>query len=171
MSLSNFHEFLPLNSFSCYKLCVVQCKQQGTKRWVNMAETFVVRCMGGESNWMHLHCSLNNMTYKPLCFIILQDNEWCIGWQDSGMQTKDGKEITLLGDLVLSNKLVLYDLENQSIGWTEYNCSSSIKVRDGTSGKVYTVGAHNISSASTLNSRMVFTFFILVISLLCNLLK
>lgn len=25
-------------------------------------------------------------------------------------------------DLVLSNKLVLYDLENQLIGWTEYNC-------------------------------------------------
>jgi hypothetical protein len=25
-------------------------------------------------------------------------------------------------DLVLSNKLVFYDLENQVIGWTEYNC-------------------------------------------------
>lgn len=25
-------------------------------------------------------------------------------------------------DLVLSNKLVVYDLENQVIGWTEYNC-------------------------------------------------
>lgn len=25
-------------------------------------------------------------------------------------------------DLVLSNKLVVYDLQNQTIGWTEYNC-------------------------------------------------
>lgn len=25
-------------------------------------------------------------------------------------------------DLVLSNKLVTYDLENQTIGWAEYNC-------------------------------------------------
>jgi hypothetical protein len=25
-------------------------------------------------------------------------------------------------DLVLSNKLVVYDLENQVIGWTDYNC-------------------------------------------------
>lgn len=25
-------------------------------------------------------------------------------------------------DLVLSNKLVVYDLETQVIGWTEYNC-------------------------------------------------
>lgn len=28
----------------------------------------------------------------------------------------------VFADLVLSNKLVLYDLENQAIGWTEYNC-------------------------------------------------
>lgn len=98
----------------------------------------------------------------------VNDDEWCIGWQDSGMQTKDGKEITLLGDLVLSNKLVLYDLENQSIGWTEYNCSSSIKVRDETSGKDYTIAAHNISSAWNCNSRMVFAFFVLIISILCN---
>ncbi|XP_016557164.1 aspartic proteinase 39 isoform X3 [Capsicum annuum] len=115
--------------------------------------------------------SLSLKVYPHDYLFQVSDNEWCIGWQDSGMQTKDGKEITLLGDLVLSNKLVLYDLENQSIGWTDYNCSSSIKVRDGTSGKVYTVGSHNISSASTLNSRMFFTFFVLVISILCNLLK
>lgn len=30
----------------------------------------------------------------------------------------------LLSDLVLSNKLVLYDLENQAIGWADYNCKS-----------------------------------------------
>lgn len=29
--------------------------------------------------------------------VILQNNEYCIGWQNSGMQTKDGREITLLG--------------------------------------------------------------------------
>jgi hypothetical protein len=27
-----------------------------------------------------------------------------------------------VSDLVLSNKLVVYDLENQVIGWTDYNC-------------------------------------------------
>ncbi|XP_047256346.1 aspartic proteinase 36 isoform X2 [Capsicum annuum] len=91
--------------------------------------------------------SLSLKVYPHDYLFQVSDNEWCIGWQDSGMQTKDGKEITLLGG------------------------SSSIKVRDGTSGKVYTVGSHNISSASTLNSRMFFTFFVLVISILCNLLK
>lgn len=30
--------------------------------------------------------------------------------------------------MVLSSKLVLYDLENQTIGWTEYNCEYAIFV-------------------------------------------
>jgi hypothetical protein len=30
--------------------------------------------------------------------------------------------ICFLSDLVLSNKVVVYDLENQVIGWTDYNC-------------------------------------------------
>lgn len=33
-----------------------------------------------------------------------------------------------LADLVLSNKLVLYDLENQTIGWTEYNCECPVTI-------------------------------------------
>ncbi|XP_024637326.1 aspartic proteinase 36 isoform X3 [Medicago truncatula] len=90
----------------------------------------------------------------------------CIGWQKSVTQTKDGKDMTLLGDLVLSNKLVLYDLENMAIGWTEYNCSSSIKVKDATTGIVHTVGAHNISSASTFLIGRILSFFLLLIAML-----
>ncbi|KAE9448025.1 hypothetical protein C3L33_20068, partial [Rhododendron williamsianum] len=54
-----------------------------------------------------------------------EDDVWCVGWQSSGM-SKDGKEMNLLGDMVLSSKLVLYDLENQTIGWTEYNCEYGV---------------------------------------------
>jgi len=93
------------------------------------------------------------------------DDVWCVGWQSSGGQSRDGGEMTLLGDLVLSNKLVLYDLEAQEIGWTEYNCSSSIKVKD-ESGAVYSVGAHNISSASTPIIRRTLTFLLLLIAVL-----
>ncbi|XP_031105024.1 aspartic proteinase-like protein 2 [Ipomoea triloba] len=93
----------------------------------------------------------------------VQDGEWCIGWQNSGMQTKDGKEITLLGDLVLSGKLVVYDLENQTIGWTDHNCSSSIKVKDESSGNVYTVGAHDISSANAQNTGNLFMLLIFIL--------
>jgi hypothetical protein len=31
-----------------------------------------------------------------------------------------------VADLVLSNKLVVYDLEKEVIGWTDYNCKSQI---------------------------------------------
>nr|CAB3445499.1 unnamed protein product [Digitaria exilis] len=72
---------------------------------------------------------------------------YCVGFQNGALQSKDGKDIVLLGDLVLSNKLVVYDLEKQVIGWTDYNCSSSIKVKDDKTGATYTVNSHDISSA------------------------
>ncbi|KAM7273390.1 hypothetical protein ACFE04_028054 [Oxalis oulophora] len=93
--------------------------------------------------------SLSLVVYPHDYLFAIRDDTWCIGWQNSELQSKDGKDMILLGDLVLSNKLVVYDVENQVIGWTEYNCSSSIKLKDGKSGTVYTVGAHNLSSASS----------------------
>ncbi|CAK8542528.1 unnamed protein product [Lathyrus sativus] len=90
----------------------------------------------------------------------------CIGWQKSNTQTKDGKDLILLGDLVLSNKLVVYDLDNMTIGWTDFNCSSSIKVKDDQSGTVYTVAAKDLSSASTVFIGRILTFFLLIIAIL-----
>lgn len=75
----------------------------------------------------------------------VRDTEFCIGWQTSGMQAKDGQELTLLGDIALSDNLVVYDLENQTIGWAQYNCSSSIKLKDEGTGNTYDVVAHDIS--------------------------
>ncbi|GAB4834982.1 hypothetical protein Ancab_033249 [Ancistrocladus abbreviatus] len=89
-----------------------------------------------------------SLTVYPHEYLFPVDDLWCVGWQNSGMLSRDKMNLTLLGDLVLSNKLVIYDLENQVIGWTEYNCSSSIQVKDEQSGTVHLVGAQNISSAS-----------------------
>ncbi|WCJ38857.1 Eukaryotic aspartyl protease family protein [Euphorbia peplus] len=95
----------------------------------------------------------------------IRDKVWCFGWQNSGAQSKDGRDMTLLGDLVFSNKLVVYDLENQSIGWTNHNCSSSIKLKDST-GSTYSVGAHNLNSAPQLISGTTFIFSLLLSVLL-----
>ncbi|XLT73032.1 hypothetical protein HN873_029458, partial [Arachis hypogaea] len=54
--------------------------------------------------------------------LVSKGNFWCIGWQNSETQSRDNKNMILLGDLALSNKLVFYNLEGQVIGWTEYNC-------------------------------------------------
>ncbi|KAL1322456.1 hypothetical protein HN51_067451 [Arachis hypogaea] len=96
-----------------------------------------------------------------------KDDMRCIGWQRSA-PSKSSKDTFLLGDLVLSNKLVVYDAENMLIGWTDYNCSSSIKVKDETTGAVYTVGAHNISSASSILIGRILAFSLMILALLNN---
>ncbi|XP_047326470.1 aspartic proteinase 36-like [Impatiens glandulifera] len=64
-----------------------------------------------------------SMTIYPHEYLFkFNDEVLCFGWMSSGTQTKDGKDLILLGDMMLSNKLFLYDLENQAIGWTDYNC-------------------------------------------------
>ncbi|PKU73443.1 aspartic proteinase-like protein 2 [Dendrobium catenatum] len=86
------------------------------------------------------------------------DKYWCTGFQNSALQSKDGKDMILLGDMVLSNKLFVYDLENQVVGWTEYNCSSSIKIQDDISTAFYAVDAHNLSFAGRLEIEGFITF-------------
>ncbi|CAJ2633400.1 aspartic proteinase 36 isoform X2 [Trifolium pratense] len=108
-----------------------------------------------------------SLTAFPHDYLFLyKEDMYCIGWQKSNTQTKDGKDLILLGDLVLSNKLVVYDLENMEIGWTNFNCSSSIKVKDEKSGSVYTVEAHDLSSASKVLIGRILTFFLLIIAML-----
>ncbi|KAL9436640.1 hypothetical protein AB3S75_022651 [Citrus x aurantiifolia] len=115
----------------------------------------------------HFENSVSLKVY-PHEYLFPFEDLWCIGWQNSGMQSRDRKNMTLLGDLVLSNKLVLYDLENQVIGWTEYNCSSSIKVRDERTGTVHLVGSHYLSSDCSLNTQ--WCIILLLLSLLLHLL-
>ncbi|XVE62161.1 hypothetical protein DITRI_Ditri06bG0096200 [Diplodiscus trichospermus] len=114
----------------------------------------------------HFEDSLVLAVYPHEYLFQIREDIWCFGWQNSGLQSKDGTDMILLGDLVLSNKLVIYDIENQTIGWTEYNCSSSIKVKDGKSGTVFSVGAHHIGSASSLTIGGISTFFSILIALL-----
>ncbi|GAB2263848.1 hypothetical protein Droror1_Dr00025982 [Drosera rotundifolia] len=100
----------------------------------------------------------------PHEYLFPVDNLWCIGWQNSGNQSRDKMNLTLFGDLVLLNKLVLYDLENQTIGWTPYNCSSSIEVKDEQSGTVHLVGAQDLpTSASSGTVVPIVTGFLLVL--------
>ncbi|TYI16635.1 hypothetical protein ES332_A08G268300v1 [Gossypium tomentosum] len=86
----------------------------------------------------------------------------CIGWQDGGSKSTNEEEMILLGDLVLSNKLVIYDIENQTIGWTEYNCTSSVKVKNGNTE--YSVGYHVVSSASSFTIGGILAFLFILYS-------
>ncbi|KAK6911129.1 Xylanase inhibitor, N-terminal [Dillenia turbinata] len=114
----------------------------------------------------HFEDSLTLTAYPHEYLFENEEDQWCVGWQNGGLQSKDGKYITLLGDLVLSNKLVVYDLVNQVIGWTEWNCSSSIKVKDDQSQATYSVHAEDLGSSSTLTTGKVVTLCISLMMLL-----
>ncbi|XP_009626122.1 aspartic proteinase 36-like [Nicotiana tabacum] len=115
----------------------------------------------------HFENSLS-LRVRPREYLFPYEDLFCIGWQNSGTQSRDKWNLTLFGDLVLSNKLVLYDLENQAIGWTDYNCSSSIELKDEITGSVRLVGAHSLSSGSSLTAQTALTIFFLLVVLLHN---
>ncbi|XP_022752630.1 aspartic proteinase-like protein 2 [Durio zibethinus] len=69
-----------------------------------------------------------SMILNPQDYLVQQNSNggvtvWCIGFQKI-----QGQKITILGDLVLKDKIVVYDLVNQRIGWTNYDCSMSVNV-------------------------------------------
>ncbi|XP_043702450.1 aspartic proteinase 36-like [Telopea speciosissima] len=70
---------------------------------------------------------------------------WCIGFQ----RVSD-ISMTILGDLALRDKIFVYDLVNQRIGWTDYDCSLSVNVSE-TSGKGEFVNAGQLSVSSSLS--------------------
>ncbi|KAI4296465.1 hypothetical protein L6164_036421 [Bauhinia variegata] len=80
-------------------------------------------------------------------YILPQENDnWCISWARSDVVVgPEEKDLILIGDEALTNRFVVYNLEDRTVGWTKYDCTSSIKVRDRLSGAVYSVGAHNLS--------------------------
>ncbi|KAL0858157.1 hypothetical protein Bca101_063311 [Brassica carinata] len=104
-----------------------------------------------------------SLTVYPRDYLLqFERDTWCFGWQSSGPIY--GGILWLLGEMALSNKLVVYDIENQVIGWTNYNCSEGIQVKDEQSGSIYTVGAHNLSWSSSL----AITKLVTIVSLLVH---
>ncbi|MCL7045644.1 hypothetical protein MKW94_010891 [Papaver nudicaule] len=108
----------------------------------------------------------------PHDYLVPYENEWCFGWQDSeNLQSDVVKDLIILGDLVLTNKLVLYDLENQVLGLLDYNCSSTIGLKDEASGAVNQVGSHDLSSSPVryhMDFGRVMKFFLLSLIMLYN---
>ncbi|WCJ34408.1 Eukaryotic aspartyl protease family protein [Euphorbia peplus] len=73
---------------------------------------------------------------------------WCIGFQ------KVTNGVTILGDLVLKDKIFVYDLARQRIGWANYDCSSSVNVSV-TSSKDF-INAGQLNSASNSSKDLLF---------------
>ncbi|KAJ9540511.1 hypothetical protein OSB04_027017 [Centaurea solstitialis] len=94
-----------------------------------------------------------SMILKPQDYLLQQNSVggaevWCIGFQ-----TIQNQGITILGDLVLKDKIVVYDLGRQRIGWVNYDCSSSVNVSSSSSGgRSEVVNAGQIGGSSSLRT-------------------
>ncbi|XP_062115694.1 aspartic proteinase 36-like isoform X2 [Humulus lupulus] len=64
-----------------------------------------------------------SMVLKPKDYLLEQNS------------TNQNEDTTVLGDLVLKDKIVVYDLANQRIGWTDYDCSMPVDVSTNTSSE------------------------------------
>ncbi|KAL3693322.1 hypothetical protein R1sor_006973 [Riccia sorocarpa] len=89
------------------------------------------------------------MQLKPENYLYRQQvsvsSQWCLAWSSS---SSSGLDLSILGDIVLKNKLVVYDIENEQIGWMDFNCQSSVKVSggNGSGSQEVSPGLVNISS-------------------------
>lgn len=94
-----------------------------------------------------------SMVLSPEDYLLQQNlnggaTVWCIGFQK--MQ---GQGITILGDLVLKDKIVVYDLANQRVGWTNYDCSKPVNVSTTTrSGRSEVVDAGQLDESHSWRS-------------------
>ncbi|MCO5592078.1 hypothetical protein L7F22_046072 [Adiantum nelumboides] len=94
----------------------------------------------------------SNMIIKPSEYLIQVEGHpgrgWCIGFQTTGSSSLN---LNILGDLVLKDRLVVYDLEQQRIGWVDYDCGSNLTVLSSTGQKVNILSS-SIPMGSTANS-------------------
>ncbi|KAG6433079.1 hypothetical protein SASPL_104686 [Salvia splendens] len=72
-----------------------------------------------------------SMILRPQDYLLQQNS--IVRWCCIGIQKIQGQGITILGDLVLKDKIVVYDIAGQRIGWANDDCSSSVNVSTTTS--------------------------------------
>ncbi|MCO5607278.1 hypothetical protein L7F22_061471 [Adiantum nelumboides] len=96
-----------------------------------------------------------------------RDTLYCMGFQIS---PSGSPHLLILGDMILKDKLVVYDVDNQRIGWVDFNCSSHVTVKSstGTPTEVFstTIGSGQFRHfpALKLTSALSMLFFILLIT-------
>ncbi|XP_023738118.1 aspartic proteinase 36 [Lactuca sativa] len=105
-----------------------------------------------------------SMILRPQDYLLQQNSVdgasvWCIGFQKSQVQG-----ITILGDLVLKDKIIVYDLGGRRIGWANYDCSMLVNVSTMSSGgRNEHVNAGQIGSSNSLQDECKKMIFMVVV--------
>ncbi|RZC47540.1 hypothetical protein C5167_040484 [Papaver somniferum] len=108
------------------------------------------------------------MVLKPENYLVQtsgHQGEWCVGFQKGDLL---GQRITILGDLVLKDKIIVYDLARQRIGWVNYDCSQSVNVTLG-SGSEKTSELNGSGSAQDALYQLIIPIAATAISLYISL--
>ncbi|KAL4591641.1 hypothetical protein LXL04_004611 [Taraxacum kok-saghyz] len=76
-----------------------------------------------------------SMKLKPDNYLVEQntvdgESAWCIAFQKV-----KGQGLTILGDVILKDKVVVYDLGGQRLGWVDYDCTTPVNVSATSSGR------------------------------------
>ncbi|KAK1409967.1 hypothetical protein QVD17_36498 [Tagetes erecta] len=108
-----------------------------------------------------------SMNLRPQDYLVQQNSVggaevWCIGFQEN--------EITILGDLVLKDKIIVYDLGGQRIGWADYDCSSSVNVSSSSSGgRSEVVNAGQVGGSASLQITCYELIMVLILASILHL--
>ncbi|CAI5466628.1 unnamed protein product [Closterium sp. Yama58-4] len=101
-----------------------------------------------------LHFEGADMTVEPPGYVFLHSNgvvmAACIGWQ--AMLGGDFSTITVIGDIVLRNHLVVYDTDNMKLGWAPYDCSVGTITADGGEYNITIIVGANLSPPPPVKS-------------------
>ncbi|KAM0045182.1 putative nepenthesin [Helianthus debilis subsp. tardiflorus] len=111
-----------------------------------------------------------SMVLKPESYLLRQKTvgdktAWCIGFQKV-----KGQGLTILGDMVLKDKSVVYDLGGQRIGWVDHNCKKLFNVSTKSSGRRRISNASRIDYRNSLRSTLYKLTPIMILAFLLHLL-
>ncbi|XP_071709715.1 aspartic proteinase 36 [Rutidosis leptorrhynchoides] len=104
------------------------------------------------------------MILKPDNYLVHGDpvdggTPWCIGFQ----KVQNG--VSILGDLVLKDKIFVYDISKKRIGWTDYDCSNDVNVSI-TSSKDEFRNAGELSQSSSSRTASVLAILLHIIAVI-----
>ncbi|KAK9079090.1 hypothetical protein SSX86_000760 [Deinandra increscens subsp. villosa] len=110
-----------------------------------------------------------SMALKPENYLLKQktvgdETAWCIG-----LLKVKGQGLTILGDIVLKDKSVVYDLGGQRIGWVDHDCKKPVNVSTRSSGRRRMSNACRIDYRNSLHNTLYRMTPIMILAFLLHL--
>ncbi|KAG7530410.1 Aspartic peptidase domain superfamily [Arabidopsis suecica] len=110
--VSQYGRPIPYESFQCFNIT------SGISSHLVIADMFpeVHLCFAGGASMV-----IKPEAYLFQKFLDLTNAIWCLGFYSS-----TSRRITIIGEVAIRDKMFVYDLDHQRIGWAEYNCSLDV---------------------------------------------